>query len=626
MPGDRPEPSPSIYDYGVIGNLHTAALVRRTGSIDWACLPRFSAPSVFARLLDRTRGGYFEVRPVEPASGSQRYRPSSNVLETVFELPRARALTVTDFMPVAPRGDDRRSSTIVRILEATGGPVDVAVTLEPRFDYGSARPKLAAAPRGGVASHGAERLSLRTDRSVEPVEERFAFELAVAPERPRFLEVAWGAMPPPTPSVPALLRSTLGYWQRWVHDASAPLHRVAEAWHIPVERSELVLKLLSHVDTGAFVAAPTTSLPEWPGGSRNWDYRYVWIRDAAFSAQAMMLLGHTGEARSFLRWVVKRIDEARATGGGLRVLYGAHGETDLAERTLPDLEGYDGSRPVRVGNAAADQLQLDIYGELLDAALFLGRLDPGFLTRRLPDLLSIADAVASTWTLEDRGIWEVRGPPRHFVYSKVMTWVALDRAIRLVGECRLDDPRVPRWQKVAEEVRAAVLDRGWDAERQQFRQAFELDGADAANLRIPLVGFLPYGDPRVLGTIDGVIEELGEGPFVRRYRRPDGIDEPEGTFLPCSFWLVEALARSGRTREARERFEALLAAASPLGLYPEEYDPERGLPLGNYPQALTHVAMLRAAVALGLEDATRRDRAAVAEVVGPPVGSAPGAL
>ncbi len=625
MPGDRPERGPSIYDYGVIGNLHTAALVSRYGSIDWACLPRFSAPSVFARLLDQKSGGFFEVRPVEPAIGHQRYRPSSNVLETIFELPPSRVLTVTDFMPVALRGTDRRPSTIVRILESTGGPVDVAVTLEPRFDYGGVRPKLTAAPRGGVASHGSERLSLRTDRAVEPVDGRWAFELAVTPDHPRYLEVAWGAMPPPMPSVPALLRSTLRYWQRWVHDASAPLHRVAETWHVPIERSELVLKLLSHVDTGAFVAAPTTSLPEWPGGSLNWDYRYVWIRDAAFSAQAMMLLGHTGEARSFLRWVVKRIDEARASGGGLRVLYGAHGETDLTERILPELEGYEGSRPVRVGNAAADQLQLDIYGELLDAALLLGRLDPGFLTRRLPDLLSIADAVASTWTLKDRGIWEVRGPPRHFVYSKVMTWVALDRAIRLVEESRRDDPRVPGWRTVAEEVRATVLERGWDPEREEFRQAFEIDGADAANLRIPLVGFLPYDDRRVLGTIDGVIRELGKGPFVWRYRRPDGIDEPEGAFLPCSFWLVEAMARSGRAGEARERFEALLAAASPLGLYSEEYDPERRIPLGNYPQALTHVAVLRAAVALGLEDATSRDRAAVAEVVGPPGGTAPSA-
>ena len=607
-----PATLPSIYEYGLIGNLHTAALVSRQGSIDWACLPRFAAPSVFARLLDRERGGFFEVRPSEEAPGQQRYLPSSNVLETRFDLPGERHLDLVDFMPAASRGDERRPPTIVRLVEAFGGPIRVRVTLAPRFDYGQGVPVFASRPSGAIATYGTDRLSVRAGRPLEATDGAIRYEELLAPGRPGALEVAWGPMPSATPGVAALLRSSLQYWRRWVHDPAAPFHQIAQAWHGPVERSELVLKLLSHVDTGAFVAAPTTSLPEWPGGTRNWDYRYVWIRDAAFSAQAMVLLGHVREARSFLRWVVRRIEEARARGVPIQVLYGSHGETDLTERTLDHLAGFGGARPVRIGNAAAGQLQLDIYGELLDAALVLGELDRGFLDRRLPDLLNVAEMAAQSWSWADRGIWEVRGPPAHFVYSKVMAWVALDRAIRLSEGRGIDEPRAAEWRRVAEEIRSAVLAQGWDAMGGMFQQAFERPGADAANLRIPLVGFLPPDDPRVLGTIDGVIRELGDGPFVHRYRRPDGIDEPEGSFLPCAFWLVECLARAGRRPEARERFESLLAIASPLGLFPEEFDPPTRTPLGNYPQALTHVALLRAAVALGIGSAPAPVRAQVA--------------
>ncbi|MCI4349059.1 MAG: glycoside hydrolase family 15 protein [Thermoplasmata archaeon] len=599
-PSSVPDPFPSLYDYGLIGNLHTAALVRRTGSIDWACLPTFASPSVFARLLDRTKGGYFEVRPVEAAEGRQRYLPATNILETRFELPESRSFTLTDFMPTAPRWGDRKAAVIVRRAEALGGPVEVRIEAEPRFDYARAMPTFRSLPKGFVAEHGPDRLSVRAPGPAHFAEGRAEITITVRPGTPVDLELSWGGLRSSTPSPSGLLRATEHFWRGWVHGPQALLHQAAERYRSVAERSALLLKLLSHVDTGAFVAAPTTSIPEWPGGTRNWDYRFVWIRDAAFAAQELTLLGHATEARSFLTWVLRRIEETPPDAPErLRVLYGAHGETDLSERTLPHLAGFGGAQPVRIGNAAAEQFQLDIYGEFLDAALVLARIDPGFLRRRLKRLLLLADAVGERWRIPDRGIWEIRGPPAHYVHSKLMAWVALDRAVQLVEALGESDPRVPAWQATAEEIRAAILWEGWDAEHSTFRQAFGRDAIDAANLRIPMVGFLPFTDARVRGTIDRIARELSDGALVYRYRHPDGISEPEGAFLPCSFWLAECLARSGRLAEARDRFESLSTLAGPLGLLPEEYDPVGRLALGNYPQALSHVALLRVVLALG---------------------------
>jgi GH15 family glucan-1,4-alpha-glucosidase len=609
-PGRLPlSPPTSIHDYGVIGNLRTAALVHRAGAIDWACLPKFASPSVFARILDPTRGGTFLLRPMGAGPGVQRYRPQTNILETEFSRPGG-AVTVVDFMPIAERSTDEEAARIVRVVEVSGEPADLELWFEPRFEYGSRVARLELTPGGVVAESGETVLALRGPAPFEVEGGRATAVVSVAADASAAFDLSWGAAPRRGSGVRKLLEETEAYWTGWVHGPKAPLHRIAKSWHAAVERSELVLKLLSHVETGAFVAAPTTSLPEWPGGPRNWDYRFVWIRDAAFAAQAMVLLGHVAEARSFLGWVVARLaPRGRGRRADLHVVYGAHGESDLTERTLPSLAGFLGSRPVRVGNEAFTQFQLDIYGELLEAANVLSTLDPGGVPRpTLRALLDLADEVTERWTSPDHGIWEIRGAPRHFVHSKLMAWVAVDRAA-LLAERYGGDRRVPGWRATAETIRHTILAEGWDEEGGAFVRSFGETTLDAANLRIPLVGFLPFDDPRVLSTVARIERELADGPFLWRYRVHDGVSGPEGAFLPCSFWLVECLARGGQLKRARASFERLLGVASPHGLFGEEWDPVGRQPLGNYPQAFTHVGVLRAALALGVASARLEPRA-----------------
>jgi GH15 family glucan-1,4-alpha-glucosidase len=584
-----------LRDYGVIGNLHTAALVSRSGSIDWACLPRFASPSVFARLLDTARGGFHEIRPDERAESLQAYLPSTNLLQTRFFLSGHRRLDIVDFMPIVPGLGEEGAAMIVRMIEVAGGPVPVHATMAPRFEYGKREARWSQESQGLVARDATGTILYRAQWHRDEIDDAPARELVVLPDAPAAIEIIWGDRRPLTTAPMDLLRLTERYWRQWVHHPETPLHVIAGRWHEWLERSELALKLLSHEDTGAFVAAPTASLPEWPGGSRNWDYRYVWIRDAAFSAQSLLLLGHLREARAFLRWVISRI----GPGGKLSVVYGAHEGTDLTERTITGLRGFLGSRPVRVGNGAARQFQLDIYGEFLDAAAFMADLDAEFLASVWPQISRVADEVASVWRRPDRGIWEVRGPPAQYVHSKLMAWVALDRSIRLSDRFGGAD-RVDAWREAEDEIRTWLLTEGYHSRGRYFRQAAGRSTTDAANLRIPLVGFLPFEDDRVQGTLQRVRSELATGPFVYRYRSSDGLSDPEGTFLPASFWLVECWARSHRRQVALSAFERLLSAASPLGLFSEEYDPRRQRLLGNFPQALTHVALLRAAIALGI--------------------------
>jgi len=589
----------SPYDYGVIGNQHTAALVSRHGSVDWACFPDFDSPSVFARLLDRRSGGYHEVRVTEPCQSHQQYVPGTNILTTFFELDRRRVLRITDFMPVgpvirAPEGEPR----IVRRLDARGGPVRAEVRAQPRFDYGRLVPTWTVEGEAAVAQGPPARMAFTSPWPWRIEAGGIVSTGTVAPGAPLFLQLRWGEDPGPEPSPVQLQAGTEAYWRSWVSPDEAPLRRVAARWLPWVERSELVLKLLSPADSGVFVAAPTTSLPEWPGGPRNWDYRFVWIRDAAFTAQVFLLLGHVKEARAYVDWALARAAELRPSED-LRVVYRVDGRPTPEESELPHLEGYEGSRPVRIGNAAYGQRQLDIYGEILDSALLLEPVDPAFVRGHWDTLRALADRTTELWNTPDSGLWESRGEPAHFVHSKLMCWVAIDRAIRL-AETFGQSSVAKRWEPVEEGLRSAILARGYDPDRGSFIQAFERPLLDASALRIPVVGFLPPSDPRVLSTLEAVERTLDQGGFLRRYEGDDGLPGPEGSFLLCSFWFVEALARCGQMDRALRRWQSLLDAAGPLLLFSEEFDPVRHRPLGNYPQAFTHIGVLRAALALGL--------------------------
>jgi GH15 family glucan-1,4-alpha-glucosidase len=590
---------PSQYDYGLIGGQQTAALVSRYGSIDWACFPRFDSPSVFARLLDRRIGGFHAVHPVDPHYSHQQYVPGTNLLVTFFELDHRRVLTVTDFMPLGPsiRSSDGEPR-IIRRLEARGGPVEVAVNAEPRFDYGRSAGSWRVQGAIAAAEAAAGRMAFTSPWAWTLEGSAATSGGKVVPGNPLFLQLRWGEAPPSEPTPAQLLSGTDAYWRSWVSPPEAPLRRVAARWLPWVERSELVLKLLSLHDSGIFVAAPTTSLPEWPGGTRNWDYRYVWIRDAAFTAQVFLLLGHVREARAYVDWALARASEL-APGEDLRVMYCVDGQPVPAETDLGHLEGFQGSRPVRIGNAAYGQRQLDIYGEILDSALLLERVDPAFVRGHWSTLERLANRTTELWASPDSGLWEIRGPPAHYVHSKLMCWVAMDRAIRLAETFGQTEP-VERWKFVADGIRATVLSRGYDQARGSFVQAFDRPFLDASALRIPLIEFLPPSDPRVRSTIDAVEAGLDTGGFLRRYEGDDGIDGREGSFLLCSFWHVEALARCGFKERALERWRTLLDAAGPLLLFSEEFDPAEYRPLGNYPQAFAHIGVLRAALALGL--------------------------
>lgn len=595
-PGD---PWVPLSDYGLIGNEKTGALVSRHGSIDWACLPRFDSPSVFARLLDRRGGGSHRVAPTEPYISHHQYVTGTNILTTFFEIRPGVALILTDFMPMGPAGTSIGSDPhIVRQLRSRGAPVEVSVLADPRFDYARAIPTWRFENGRAVATADTNAMSFTSPWPWHPVDGRAVSSGKVEPNAPVFIQLHWGAMPASEPTPSTLLAVTDAYWRGWVSPPDAPMRRVAARWHPWVERSELVLKLLSYADSGVFVAAPTTSLPEWPGGTRNWDYRYVWIRDAAFTAQVFLLLGHVAEARAYVGWAFDRAG-ALPEGEELRTVYTVDGTAPPTEVELPHLEGYRGSRPVRVGNAAADQRQLDIYGEVLDSALLLERLDPAFVRDRWPTIERLAHQVTRLWNLPDSGMWEERSAPVHHTHSKLMCWVALDRAVQLAHKFG-KTASVRQWTAVQEEIRSAIVTQGFDEARGSFVQAFDRHILDSSTLRIGHYGCFPPSDPRIVRSIDVIERTLGHGPFLQRYEGSDGIDGPEGAFLLCSFWLVEALAKSGQMDRALSHWRALLDIAGPLLLFSEEFDPITNQPLGNYPQAFTHIGVLRAAFALGL--------------------------
>jgi GH15 family glucan-1,4-alpha-glucosidase len=575
-----------IEDYGLIGDLQTAALVGRDGSIDWLCLPRFDSAACFAALLDDERAGRWLLAPTGGGTCTRRrYRGHSLVLDTEWDTPEG-TVRVTDLMPVRGEAPD-----VVRIVECLSGRVTLRTDLRLRFDHGHVLPWLRRAGADRVAVAGPDAVWLRTPASLAERDGGWSGEFTVrAGERvPFVLTHAASWLPRPRPVDPdRALAATEQFWADWIRRCE-----YHGRWDDAVRSSLVVLKGLTYAPTGGIVAAATTSLPEELGGSRNWDYRYTWLRDATFTLQALLGTGYVREAEAWRDWLLRAVagDPAR-----LRIMYSLDGSRRMPEHELPWLSGYEGSRPVRVGNAAADQFQLDVWGEVLQG-LHLARQagldttdDAWAVQRRLLDFLEGA------WDRPDNGLWEVRGPRRHFVHSKVLAWAGLDSAVDAVQRLGLDGP-VDRWRALRDRIHADVCARGYDAERGTFTQSYGSRQLDAALLLIPRVGFLDWSDPRVAGTVDAVRRELSEDGLLRRYPEgsDDGLPGAEGAFLACSFWLVDALAGTGRRDEAVRLFERLLDLRSDLGLLAEEYDTAAGRQVGNTPQAFSHVGLVNAA-------------------------------
>jgi GH15 family glucan-1,4-alpha-glucosidase len=590
-------PQQPISSYGLIGDMRTAALVGLDGAIDWCCLPRFDSGSVFAALLDPERGGTWSIRPVGRWTSSQRYVARTNVLETTFETAAGRAV-ITDFMPVDTGGRPAGARPeIHRRIRCVRGRVEMRMIFMPRFDYASRSTRLEPLAGGLIATDRTDQVVTLT--SAQPFD--WSFEhgtavttFAVEPKADRWIVLRYDdddVWPVDRYESTEKLEVTTEFWQRW----SAAV-RYTGPYRSMVKRSALALKLLTHAESGAIIAAPTTSLPETLGGSRNWDYRFVWLRDAAFTLEALDAVGHHAEADAFMRFV-KRV--CRHEGGGhLQIMYGIDGRRDLVERQLEHLSGYRNSSPVRIGNGAASQLQLDVYGEVLETA-DRWRRHHGMSEGTWRVLRPLVDWVAEHWRQPDSGIWEVRGEMRHYVFSKVMSWVALDRGVTLAEELSLPGD-VGAWRAERDAVRAEIMSRGWSEAAGAFTQSYDDAALDAAALVIPMVRFLPWDHPRVVSTVRAVQRGLtsADGELVYRYRSPDGLEGEEGAFSICTFWLAQALAGIGDRAAADRVMRRMLRHANHVGLYSEEIDPATGEFLGNFPQAFTHIALINCATTL----------------------------
>jgi GH15 family glucan-1,4-alpha-glucosidase len=602
-----PSPFPPIAEYGFLSNCHTGALVAPDGSIEWLCVPSFDAPSVFGMLLDREAGS-FRFGPFGISFPATRaYDPGTNTLVTTWHTPGGWAV-VRDALTMGPRrdedsitphtrppADEDAHHALVRTVECIEGEVEIELVCAPVFDYGRtpADWTLARDGRHAADATGAgQTIRLSTDFAlgIEGNHVRARHVLRVG-ER-AFCSLSWAedlAGPADAHGAEAMLAATTDFWRAWLGRARMPDHR----WRGALRRSALAIKGLTYMPTGATVAALTTSLPETPGGERNWDYRYTWIRDSTFTLRALHFMNLDWEANEFMEFVG---DLAANEDGSLQIMYGIDGRRDLSESTRDDLSGYAGARPVRIGNGAFDQRQNDVYGAALDSILLHTRRSQRLPRRLWPIVQAQAECAASVWREPDQGIWEARGEPQHYVSSKLMCWVAMDRAAKLAG-IRGDDELRAGWQATADEIRADILEHGLTGDG-VLRQHYATDALDASTLLAALFGFLPGDDPRLRASVLAVADQLTEHGFVLRYRTgetDDGLSGKEGTFLICSFWLVSALAIIGEHQRARDLMERLLRVASPLGLFAEEFDADTGRHLGNFPQAFSHLALIEAA-------------------------------
>lgn len=610
---------PPISDYALISDCHSVALVSRSGSIDWCCMPRIDTGSSFGRLLDWEKGGFCSIRPEQECETIyRRYLEGTLVLETRFKVSGGEA-RVIDCFTMHEGGRQNSYNQLLRIVEGVLGRVDMHLMIAPRFDYAGVRPWVRRETMHRYSAIGGnDALVFSGDPDLAPVRRRSPstptgehevaasftvragerMRLSIASVRPEILDYN----PPEVPDSDELdrrLEETIEWWRRW--SSQARIDGVGPE----ALRSAMVIKGLTYAPTEAIAAAATTSLPESPGGSLNWDYRYSWIRDSTFSLRALRELGFTSEAEGFRRFIQR---SAAGSAEDLELMYGVGGERRLPEVILEHLEGYRGSKPVRVGNAAAEQLQLDVYGEVVELSW------RGHERGYSPDddywrfLLELVNMAAERWKEPDQGLWEIRGEPQHFVHSKVMCWAALEFGIRLAEECMRQAP-LERWKKTREEIRAAVESEGYDEERGVFVQAFGSKKLDAALLLLPSVGFVDYDDERMVRTTDAIREELDDEGLILRYRPSadlmGDLEEAEGAFLACSFWLAECFTYQGRVEEAREVFDRAASTANDLGLFAEEYDTRTGEMLGNFPQGLTHLSHLVAIQAIAKHQAAQ---------------------
>ena len=582
-----------IEDYGFIGNMLSCALVARDGSMDWLCLPRFDGDACFSALLGTPENGRWLIAPEgEVRATTRRYRPGTTILETRFETDEG-AVTLIDFMPLA---DDEEHVDVVRLVRGERGRVRMRMELVLRFDYGGVVPWIRRADFGLRAVAGPDALEVRTPVALEGRAMRTVASFDVGEGATVPFGLTWHPSHRPAErdwDPEKRLAETEAWWCEWSGHCRFDRDE-AHPWRDAVTRSLVTLKALTFRPTGGIIAAATTSLPEAIGGARNWDYRYCWIRDATLTLYALLTSGYRDSAGAWRHWLL------RAAAGHprqLQIMYDLSGERRLTEVELPWLDGYGGSKPVRVGNAAYGQLQIDVYGELMDA-LHVARkfnLEPSRASWQFQKAL--LDELEGKWRQPDEGIWEVRGGRRNFTHSRLMAWVAFDRGVKAVEDQGLDGPAA-RWRKVRDAIRADILENGWSEKRGSFVQAYGGEALDASLLLIPSVGFLPPDDPRVVGTVEAIRKDLVEDGFVLRYRpehAKDGLEGGEGTFLVCSFWLADALAMMGRLEEAEELFERLLAVRNDLGLLAEEYDPRAKRQLGNFPQAFSHVGLITSA-------------------------------
>ncbi|GHO78771.1 glucoamylase [Ktedonobacter sp. SOSP1-85] len=633
-----------INSYGVIGDCHSAALVAPDGSIDWGCFPDFDSPAVFCRLLDAEQGGYFQIAPTDrKREGKQRYLPNSNVLQTTFTGKQGRVM-LTDFMPVEDLSawsyrtlnnntwlhENGSCHSLVRIISCQDGHMELTMRFKatPNYAISPATVQLIEEKSGVICTsheqhvglailgiHDIHAFSMHMEHGPQARHatiiahftlyegERLTFALGVGrSQRAVHRLVSWDLL---QRNFDWELSHTLSCWRKWI--AACEYGGPYAEW---VKRSALTLKMLCYAPTGALVASPTTSLPEEIGGVRNWDYRYTWLRDSSFTLYALNMLGFTEETRAFTRWLLHL---SYTDGEDLQIMYGIRGERELPEKLLTHLSGYRGSQPVRVGNAAVKQKQLDVFGEVLDCICLYwstgnyeryGEQPNGSLWQLLSILV---EYVCQHWQDTDNGIWEVRGDPTHFVHSKVMCWVALDRGIRMAQRYHLAAD-LERWKKVRQNIHEDIMVHGYNPVLQSFTQRYSDTALDASNLIMPLVGFIAPDDPRMVSTVQRTLERLTDQQgFAYRYRNEDGLNGDEGTFTMCTFWLIENLALQGRVEEARQLFERVLACAGPLGLFSEEVSPVNKLSLGNYPQALTHIALINSATTLHRAEQRRKD-------------------